>query len=281
MVAMKYIPLLMVLVLLPARCRPECTGALEVSLFGQSAGQRLMRQFPSGDISFLLLDAHTGQVMASRWERPDLPIPLGSLAKPFAALAYGERHDFEYPSHRCRGTGSGCWRPGGHGEINLELALAYSCNSYFRMLTENLSSADVQPVAMRFGLDIPDSETSGAALAGLGSRWKISPLHMSRAYVELIHRKDQPAVAQILKGMEESAREGTGAEVDRGLNVPDALAKTGTAECTHASRAPGDGFAVALVPSGDPRILLMVRVHGVPGAQAARTAGQMLRSIGN
>jgi hypothetical protein len=34
-----------------------------------------------------------------------------------------------------------------------------------------------------------------------------------------------------------------------------------------------------LAPVEQPQILLMVRVHGVPGAQAARTAGQMLRRI--
>jgi len=36
---------------------------------------------------------------------------------------------------------------------------------------------------------------------------------------------------------------------------------------------------VALTPPDNPQILLMVRVHGVPGAQAAKTAGQMLRRI--
>jgi hypothetical protein len=38
---------------------------------------------------------------------------------------------------------------------------------------------------------------------------------------------------------------------------------------------------VALFPADDPRILLMVRVHGVPGAVAAKTAGQMLHRIGD
>jgi hypothetical protein len=44
-------------------------------------------------------------------------------------------------------------------------------------------------------------------------------------------------------------------------------------------RAPGDGFVVALVPAQQPEILLMVRVHGVPGAKAAETAGRMLRRM--
>ncbi len=278
---MRYIPLLLILLVVPARCRPEGTRPTDESLFAQAAGQTLEHEFPDSGISFLLVDAHTGRLIASRWEQPDSPIALGSLAKPFAALAYGNEHDFRYPTHRCRGTATGCWRPGGHGDVDLTSAIANSCNSYFRALTTNLSSRDVYLIAMRFGLDPPDNATSGISLAGLGPKWKISPLHMALAYIELAHRRDDPAVKQILKGMEESAREGTGAEVDRALRISDALAKTGTAECTHARRAPGDGFVVALVPVDDPKILLMVRVHGVPGAQAARTTGQMLRKLGN
>jgi len=95
----------------------------------------------------------------------------------------------------------------------------------------------------------------------------------------LIRRRDQPGVRQVLAGMAQSASRGTGAEVDRALEYPDALVKTGTAPCTHSKRAPGDGFVIAMVPAGEPQILLMVRVHGVPGAQAAKIAGQMLRQI--
>jgi Penicillin binding protein transpeptidase domain len=251
----------------------------EPSLFAQSAAQTLNRSFPSRDISFLLLDAQTGKVLAARWDHADTPIPLGSLVKPFTALAYGEQHDFKYPSHTCRGTVTGCWLPRGHGNIDLTAAIAYSCNSYFRMLTANLTAADVSPTANRFGLEPPDREATGPALAGLGARWRISPLRMTRAYLELIRRRDQPGVAEALQGMAESAGHGTGSAVDRALPYADALAKTGTAPCTHSPRAPGDGLAIVLTPADQPQILLMVRVHGVPGAYAAKTAGQMLRRI--
>jgi hypothetical protein len=249
------------------------------SLFAQSAGQILNRDFPSGDISFLLLDARTGRVLASRWDNPQTPIPLGSLVKPFTALAYGEHHAFRYPAHICRGTATGCWLPHGHGEVDLPSAIAYSCNSYFRALTANMTAVDVSPTALRFGLEPPPPETAGPALAGLGNRWLISPLSMARAYLEFVRRRDQPGVRQILAGMAQSAEQGTGAEVDRALPFSDALVKTGTAMCTHAKRAPGDGFTIAMSPSGDPQILLMVRVHGVPGAQAAKIAGQMLSRL--
>ncbi len=249
------------------------------TLFAQSAGQILNRDFPDGNISFFVMDPATGRVLASRWDDPEAPLPLGSLVKPFTALAYGEQHSFRYPAHICRGTATGCWLPRGHGNVDLSSAIAYSCNSYFRALTASMTAADVAPTARRFGLEPPTPQTAGSALAGLGNRWLISPLSMARAYLELVRRRDQPGVREILAGMAQSAEEGTGAQVDRALPFPGALVKTGTASCTHAKRASGDGFTVVMAPSDDPQILLLVRVHGVPGAQAAKIAGQMLRHI--
>ena len=284
MVSVKQIPLLAVLVLLvavpsPSRPDPDRIVASRSSLFAQASAQAINQTFPDSYISFLLLDARTGELLASRWNGAEQPIPLGSLAKPFAALAYGEQNGFHYPAHTCRGTQTGCWRPGGHGDVDLTSAITYSCNSYFRVLTQDLEAADVSTTAHRFGIEPPERGTSGIELAGLGPHWRISPLHMAHAYLALLANRDNPTVAQILRGMERSAREGTAAEVDRVLQAGGALAKTGTAPCTHVRHAPGDGFAIALAPADEPRVLLLVRVHGVPGSRAARTAGEMLRRI--
>jgi hypothetical protein len=259
--------------------RPSTDHNSNSSLFAQSAAQALNHDFSSRDISFLLLDAHAGRVLASRWDHPDAPIPMGSLLKPFTALAYGEQHDYHFPKHTCRGTSTGCWLPRGHGEVDLTTAIAHSCNSYFRMLTADLAAADVSPTATRFGLDRPLQEASGAELAGLGTQWRTSPMSLAHAYLELVGERQQPGVRQILDGMALSARQGTGSQVRRAFPLGDVLVKTGTAACTHSRHAPGDGFAVVLVPADDPQILFLVRVHGVPGAQAARTAGQMLHRI--
>jgi cell division protein FtsI/penicillin-binding protein 2 len=284
MVSIKHILLAAALVLLaPLSSRstsePQRVVAAGSSLYAQASAQALNQDFSDPDISFLLLDARTGELLASRWDQPESPIPLGSLAKPFAALAYGQQHDFRYPSHTCRGSQTGCWRPGGHGDVDLVSAIAFSCNSYFRVLTQDLDPGHVSRTADHYGIESPDGGAVGMELAGLGPRWRISPLRMAHAYLELLGNRNNPAVAQIIAGMERSAREGTGAEVDRVLEVGGAMVKTGTAACTHVRLAPGDGFAIALAPAGDPRILLMVRVHGVPGSRAAKTAGQMLRRI--
>jgi len=285
MVTVKRILLpLLLLMLAPISSRSgPATAHLEASrtsLFAQGSAQALNQDFPDPDISLLLLDARSGELLASRWDRPDIPIPTGSLAKPFAALAYGRHHDFQYPSHTCRGSQTGCWRPGGHGDVDLASAIAFSCNSYFRLLTEDLNAADLSQTAERFGIEPPDDNAAGMELAGFGPRWRISPLHIARAYLDLLRNRDNPTVSQILAGMARSARDGTGAEVDRAIGSGEALVKTGTAACTDAQHAPGDGFAVVLAPAQEPRILLMVRVHGVPGSRAARVAGQMVRRIG-
>ena len=262
------------------RCQPSAGSAgTKNSLFAQSAARLLDDEFRSDEVSFLLLDARTGLLIAARWDTPESPIPFGSLVKPFTALAYAERHGLSYPKHFCKGKASGCWLPRGHGNSTIETAIANSCNSYFRTLAANMSGEDVGPTASAFGLEAPRSELSGPALCGLGTDWLISPLHMARAYLELSRRRDQPGVREVLAGMAESAKQGTGSEVGRALKHCDALVKTGTAACRHRNRAPGDGFAVALVPAERPRFLLLVRVHGVPGARAAGIAGRMLSRL--
>jgi hypothetical protein len=249
------------------------------ALFLQSAGATLEREFATRDLSFLLLDARTGNVAASHWEDPGKRIPLGSLVKPFTALAYAEAHDSEYPLHVCKGKASGCWQSRPHGELDITSAIAFSCNSYFRALTAHLTGEDMLPVTKRFDLDAPDADLTGPALMGLGVRWLVSPLRLARAYLELYRRRDQPGVREVLAGMVQSARVGTGSAIGRALKHSGAMVKTGTAACTHVRSAPADGFVVALVPASDPQFLLLVRVHGVTGATAAVTAGRMLSRL--
>lgn len=249
------------------------------SLFSQSAVEILRRNFAKEGASYLLLDVKTGAVLASRWDNFEKAIPMGSLVKPFTALAYAQAHDFRYPTYECKGKSNGCWQPRPHGRLDITAAVSVSCNAYFRRLAEGVTPAQLRPVALAFGLEFPDADSTSATLFGLGDQWRISPLHMAQAYLELDRRKNQPGVSPILEGMRQSARHGTGAAVDSQLKRAKALVKTGTAPCTHSPWAPADGFALALVPEAQPEILLFVRIHGVAGAKAAETAGQMLRQM--
>jgi cell division protein FtsI/penicillin-binding protein 2 len=268
------------LVAVPARCQQtQSTNSPPASLFSQSAVEILRRDFAKSETSYLLLDAKTGAVLASRWDNSEKAIPMGSLVKPFTALAYAQGHDFRYPAYECKGKSNGCWQPRPHGKLDITAAVSVSCNAYFRHLAEGVTLEQLRPVALAFGLEFPDAGSTSATLIGLGDQWRSSPMHMAQAYLELDRRKNQPGVSPILEGMRQSAQSGTGAAVDRQLKRARALVKTGTAPCTHSPWAPADGFALALVPEAQPEILLFVRIHGVAGAKAAETAGQMLRQM--
>jgi cell division protein FtsI/penicillin-binding protein 2 len=223
--------------------------------------------------SYLLLDATRKTVIAIDWRAADVAVPVGSLVKPFTAIAYGQRHRMRFPVYEC--TGDGCWLKTGHGRIGLAAAIAHSCNSYFRQLAADVSPADVGEVVDRFGLRGPPADCDRDTLFGMGNAWRASPLEVARAYAELAARKAEPGVAEVIEGMRLSASIGTAAAVGRALSSP-ALAKTGTAPCSHSPRAAGDGYAVVVYPGDSPRYILLVEVHGVPGSQAAETAARLL-----
>jgi len=264
----------------PVFCsQSEPTSSATRSLFAQSAVEILQRNYARSETSYLLLDARSGAVLASHWKNYDQPIPLGSLVKPFTALAYAGGHDFRYPTYECKGKASGCWQPQPHGKLDVISAVAVSCNTYFHLLAEGVSPEQLASLVQSFGLESPGAESTAANFMGLGARWRISPLHMARAYLELYRRKDQPGVSPLIEGIRQSALHGTGAAIGHQLKQTTALVKTGTAPCTHASWAPADGFVLALVPAEQPEILLFLRIHSVTGAKAAETAGRMLRQM--
>ena len=227
--------------------------------------------------SYLLWDAAHGAVLSVDWPGADVAVPVGSLVKPFTAITYGQRHRMRFPEHEC--TGEDCWLKTGHGRIGLAAAIAYSCNSYFRQLAENVSPADVEEVAARFGLHGPPGDCERDTLFGIGSAWRLSPLEVTRAYAELAARRREPGIAEVIDGMRLGARSGTAAAVGSAFRGTPALAKTGTAPCSHSQRTGGDGYAVVVYPGDTPRYVLLVQVHGEVGRQAADTAARLLRVI--
>lgn len=261
----------------PLRSAEPAAPASSDKLFAQSAGRILARDFASPDVSYLLLDARTGALLAARWEAPERPVPVGSLIKPFTALAYGAAHHYDFPEYLC--DGRTCWLPRGHGRIGIEQAVAHSCNSYFEQLAAQLHPREVDTVLARFGLAGPAEQVPAKALIGEGNYWQVSPLALAQAYLELAHRRREEGVREVVAGMSLSARLGTGAAVDRALVGESALSKTGTAPCVHSPRSPGDGYAMVLYPAESPRLALLVRVHGAPGSHAAAAAGAMLHDL--
>jgi cell division protein FtsI/penicillin-binding protein 2 len=247
------------------------------ALFRRTAAQVLSREFPSADITYLLLDIRTRELVAKRWENSDAAIPVGSLVKPFTAIAYAEAHVFQFPEFTC--TPGACWYPQGHGKLNIVRATAFSCNAYFINLATEVSAAQVETVARRFGLNGPGQSASPDAMAGRYGVWQETPEALAKAYAELLARREQPGVREIVKGMAMSAREGTAVGITNQKPKVAALAKTGTAPCTHVNHEPGDGFVVMAWPAESPQYLLLVRYHGNPGAHAATVAGKMLKAL--
>ncbi|MGH8702519.1 MAG: penicillin-binding transpeptidase domain-containing protein [Burkholderiales bacterium] len=271
------VALVAALLLPPHAVPPAHAGGSAVAISHESAARLLERRFADTPASYVLMDAATGIILASNLDQ-DRPRPLGSLLKPFTAIAYGEAHAFEYPRYECKGTTGGCWRPRGHGRIGIVEAIAHSCNAYFRSLSSQLRAQDVSTTLERFGLGPMDAHAGSAALFGAGDTWRATPRDVLRAYLEIAKRSAQPGAREVVQGMRLAAQSGTGEAVGRAVDA-DALVKTGTAPCTHARRSSGDGYAIVIYPADAPQFALLVSVHGAPGSQAAATAGEMLRVL--
>src|SRR3954471_3898415 len=230
------------------------------SLDRESSSLLLERRFADPAIEYILLDARSGDVLTARWSEPNEAVPLGSLVKPFTALAYGEEHSFQYPEFECHGKGDRCWYPRGHGNIGVVQAVAQSCNAFFLNLASGLRPSSIAAVLRRYSIYDVSEKVSPESMVGLGSVWKISPLRMLRAYAELSRRRDQPGVSEIIRGMQISETSGTGLGVGSVLRKSgaSAITKTGTAPCVHSHDGnlepstphgfAGDGYVIALYP---------------------------------
>jgi cell division protein FtsI/penicillin-binding protein 2 len=223
----------------------------------------------AADVNFIAVDVRTRQVLERQWVDAEQTVPVGSLVKPFVALAYGG----EFPEFVCRGAADRCWLARGHGKLGFRQALAQSCNAYFLNLARGVDGATLGVIAAKFGIP-PPSDDSPETRIGLGAGWRIAPLALVRAYAELASRAGEPRVDEIMAGLRMAAESGTAKALGRGV-----LAKTGTAACVAEHRDAGDGFAVVLDPAEDPRVALLVRVHGAPGAAAAKSAARILRRM--
>jgi cell division protein FtsI/penicillin-binding protein 2 len=252
------------------------------SLLGPAVDSFLSHHAREGEISCVLSETGGREVVYSHWRGFDRPVPLGSLVKPFTALAYAESHGGRFPRIECTPQ-SGCWLPSGHGPLEIEKAIACSCNTYFRGLSEQLRYQDLAHVTSRFGLSAPPRSAPSQAYFGLGDDWQLAPAALVQAYEELLNRSAEPVVSRILAGLRAAAERGTASGVGRALGGLNSLAKTGTAPCVHQAGArhpwTADGYALVLYPADQPRYTLLVRVHGVPGREAAELAGEILRVV--
>jgi hypothetical protein len=255
--------------------------ASQSSLFAQATSAMLERNFASPRVEYVVLDLKTRHMIAIRWTHEGAVIPVGSLLKPFVAIAYGMSHSNQFPVVRCEGRRSGCWRADGHGPMGLEQAIAESCNAYFLALAGQVAPDDLGRVQGTYDLPAPTvAEPSPATLIGLTADWRVTPFALAQAYAALSNETGDPVVKRLVAGMRMAALPGgTAARV--GTHVGGVLAKTGTAPCIDHCVADGDGLVVVLAPATRPRWLILVRERGTTGAQTAEIAGKMLQSLEN
>src|SRR5215471_3925673 len=88
---------------------------------------------PTAD--YIVIDIHSREVVAQHWEDTSKPIPVGSLVKPFTALAHG----LPFP-------------PG------FEKALAESSNPYFLSLARETSAESLRIIAQKYSIPPPAAD---------------------------------------------------------------------------------------------------------------------------
>lgn len=278
---------LLLVAMLPVRAQEASPD-----LYAQATQAMLDRSFPSPQVEYVLLDARTRRRIALRWDHADAPVPVGSLLKPFVALAYGRMQNSarKFPTVVCHGKSDGCWRGGGHGSMTLAPALAESCNAYFLALARVVASGGdsaLERVSAQYGLPSPPARKTAAMLIGVTPEWRISPLALAGAYATLLRASGDANEGEVLELLLEGMRRaalagGTAAKV--GPHPGGVLAKTGTAPCVtgaDGSRcvANGDGLVVVMAPAENPRWVLLVRQRGTTGAHTAEVAGKMLARL--
>ena len=240
------------------------------SIYAQSIQTALART--TANLEILVLDLRTHETLADTFHSPATPIPVGSLLKPFLAVAYFKTHPGPSPTVVCHGHPDRCWKEGGHGAITLTDAIAQSCNAFFLSLARGITPADIPY------LPPPPTNPSPDTLIGLTPDWRISPGTLANAYASLLASPPNPTQTAILTGMRDSARRGTANRI--GPHPGGVLAKTGTAPCVDLPcKASGDGLVIAAVPSAHPTLLLLVRKRATTGAMTAAAAGPILSQL--
>lgn len=206
----------------------------------------------------------------------DEPLPVGSLQKPFVVKAWAASHpNAPSPRFSCTRT-SGCWRPEGHGALELRSAIRESCNTYFRLLARE-TPADALATAFRaagFAWAGEMTEAEAIGLPGLAGV-KGTPRALLADYSELARvpwavRED--IRQELLAGLREAANDGTAA----GLRLRGLMAKTGTVPALDGTPLRTSGYALVMDDAGFAFLGLLRRGTG---REAAVRAGRDIASL--
>jgi cell division protein FtsI/penicillin-binding protein 2 len=228
-------------------------------------------------MSTVVMDVASGEMKAEINARV-LARP-GSTVKPFTLLALGNpgARPCTRPT-RIAGRNFDC----SHGYIGHPLsaaeALAYSCNSWFAGMAEQVSSADLSETFRRAGLDEVNTAKTLAdvQLQALGEdHVRVTPHGLARAYRSLALRRKEAALERLFVGLRGAVEYGTARLADSPkVRI---AGKTGTATST----IPGKRHAwfCGFAPEDAPRIVVVMFVEqGSGGADAAPLAREVIEA---
>ncbi len=250
----------------------------------------------------------------------DARVPAGSWVKPFLAyalLACGKTDENE--THLCEGWRDPlhrCWYGPGHGRLNLEQALAQSCNAWFQHVTPRLEPSLYQAIdAPFFPAGWSDASIVSAAaeewqdtfIAGRLTARSLTFEAWSRALAALVlgRRVDWPAgpgvpgvralvlgppvgdsatLAVVRRGLQAAAAGGTAQELAQRFGSADLWVKTSSSQSPYGDAAGRRPDAVCMVaafwPAGHPRAFIALFVpRGMAATTAAPLAGEVLRDF--
>jgi len=239
--------------------------------------------------SVVLIDSKDDHILASLNSDPILKesYPPGSLMKIFTLIAYSRTHR-TFPKFSCPPTlardPQGCWDRNGHGQVDAQKALAFSCNVYFRQLAEQTSPEVFERVLTEFGI-LNDSvklndQLLPKLMVGTTMDVKVSPERLLHAYSSFFANPNRfsvsPEVQSLIRnGMAEGARHGTStqASVQAGVSM---LGKTGTTlmmQNGQIDNSHTQGWWIGLYPVDDPQVAIMTFVRNGRGATDAAPFG--------
>ena len=203
-------------------------------------------------------------------------LAVGSIQKPFLMRAWASAHLREAtPRIMCTKT-SGCWRPGGHGPLDLRGAIRESCNSYFRQIARETSADAIRESFLDAGFSWA-GEMSDAEAIGLPgpAAVTIAPERLLASYTELVRSpwiSREDVRRELIEGMKESAFLGTAS----GLRLFGFMAKTGTVPALDGAPLQTSGFVVAVEDGGFAFLGLLRRGTG---REAAIRAGDEIARL--
>ncbi len=263
----------------------------------------LEKRLQNCNCSAVMIDPNHGTLLASLNSNPILKEkhPPGSLMKIFTLIAYAQNHEGKFPEFHCPPSAArdsmGCWDRNGHGTVDAQKAVAFSCNVYFRQLAAQTSTETFIDVLREFGISeqsegLNNPQLIRKAMTGTTMEWKVSPLRLLRAYSSIFNggtlwkladatqsRKSYVPPVEIRtliqKGLLEGSMYGT-SSLARSASGVEMLGKTGTSLMivngkTDYSRT--QGWWIGLYPADDPDIAIMTFVQNGRGASDAAPNG--------